>query len=53
MPKKRFKTVTISEELYKKLERILVEENYKAGYRRFKSINELLDFIVEEWAKQQ
>jgi len=52
MPPKGYKTITVKLELYEKLEKLLVTLNYKAGYRRYKSIQELLEYLIDKELKE-
>ena len=52
MPPKPYVSMSIRRELYEKLERLYVLLNAKAGRRRFKSMQELLEYLVDKELKQ-
>jgi len=52
MPPKPYVSMSIRRELYEKLERLYVLLNAKAGRRRFKSMQELLEYLVDKELKR-
>ena len=52
MPKPGYKVVTLREDVYRKIEKALIAENYKAGYRKFKSIPEFIEYLINEYYKE-
>lgn len=52
LPPKPYVSMSIRRELYEKLERLYVLLNAKAGRRRFKSMQELLEYLVDKKLKE-
>jgi len=53
MPKAGYKVITLREDVYRKIEKLMIEENYKAGYRKFKSLPEFLEYIIEKFYEKE
>jgi len=53
MPKKGWKTVTISEELWKKGEKFIIDYNYKKGMKAIKSMAHLTQLALSEYFAKQ
>ena len=52
MPKPGYKAVTLRKDVYRKLEKAMIKENYKAGYRKFKSIPEFIEYLINKYYEQ-
>jgi len=48
MPKPGYKAITISEETYEKIQKIIINENYRHGYMKYKSVKEFIEKLVDE-----
>lgn len=53
MPKKGFTSITISDEIYAKLQKFIDEYNKKAGFRRFRSVSHLTEEAIAQFIKEQ
>jgi hypothetical protein len=51
MPREGHKSITISSETYEKIEKYIIEANYKAGYRKYRSISHFVEEILMEYIK--
>ena len=52
MPPKGYRNVSIKESVYRKIERFMIEENAKAGYRKYRSIAEIIEKAIEEYLEK-
>jgi len=46
MPPKKFKNITITEEIYNKLKQYMDKVNSKYGYRKYRSIAQLVEDAI-------
>ena len=53
MPKPGYKAITLRENVYRKIEKAMTKENYKAGYRKFKSILEFIEYLINKYYKHE
>ena len=53
MPKRGYTTITIKEDVYRLIQKIIIKENYEAGYMKWKSVSEFVDYIIREFAKEK
>jgi len=47
MPPKGYVSISIRQDLYNRLEKLMIIYNAKAGYRRFKSMQQLIEHLVK------
>jgi len=52
LPPKPYVSLSIRRDVYEKLERLFVLLNAKAGRRRFKSLQELLEYLIDKELKE-
>ena len=52
MPPKGYRNVSIKESVYRKVEKFMIEENAKAGYRKYRSIAEIIEKAIEEYLEK-
>ena len=53
LPRKGYFTITVSEETYKLIQKIIIDENYKAGYMKYRSIKDFIEKLIEQYAKEK
>ena len=53
MPVKGWKTITIPETLYKKIEKFMLEYNYKYGARVYRSVAHVVELAVIDFIRKQ
>ncbi|MCD6113923.1 MAG: hypothetical protein J7J78_01320 [Thermoprotei archaeon] len=53
MPPKGYRNISIKESLYRELEKFMIQENAKAGYRKWKSIAEIVETAVKEFLEKR
>jgi len=52
LPPKGYRNISIKESLYRELERFMIIENAKAGYRKWKSIAEIVETAIREYLRK-
>jgi len=53
LPPKGYRNISIKETIYRQLEKFMIQENAKAGYRKWKSIAEIVETAVKEFLEQR
>jgi len=53
MPVKGWKTVTIPVELYEKIEKFMIDYNYKHGARVYRSVAHVVELAVSNFIKKE
>jgi len=53
MPVKGWKTVTIPEDLYKRIEKFMVDYNYKHGARIYRSVAHIVELAVTHFINKE
>lgn len=51
MPSKGFKGVTIPESLYNKIEKFIIDYNYRKGMKAIRSMSHFVELAVKEYLK--
>jgi len=52
LPPKGYRNISIKESLYRELEKFMIQENAKAGYRKWKSIAEIVEAAVKDFLEK-
>lgn len=49
LPPKGYRNISIKETIYRQLEKFMIQENAKAGYRKWRSIAEIVETAIKEF----